>query len=382
MYKYFKGHLSDGIMALYTGRIIQFIANSLLGIFLPIYLYIAFDAKIEYVLYWYLIGHLIYGFFLPFGVQFLNKIGLNRSLRISVFLFAAYNVCLVLLDYNFWIFLILATIILTIGRTFFWLPFHTDLAIYTGKEDRGKTLGVLYASSTLLGVVMPFIAGILIARFDYNIVFVISIIIYLFSIIPYFKLPRTSENYSWGYIETFKQYCSRANRKLVLSNMANGAENAVGIIIWPVFIWKLLEGSYVAVGAISSLIVLVTVLVELSVGKYTDVWNKRKMVHWGSLMYAVGWFAKVFVLTSMQIFIVGAYHSFALIFKDTPFDTLNYELLADQGHFVDEYTVLKELAVQFGKVLILGFAVIIALNFGVNWTFALAALASLFINLL
>lgn len=381
-YKYFKGHLSDGFLALYSGRIIQFVAFNLIGIFLPIYLYIAFNESIENVLYWYLFGHLIYGLFLPFGVQFLNKIGLRRSLRVSVFLFASYYVCLNLLDNNFWLFLILATIMLTLARTCFWLPFHTDLAKFTEKEDRGKTIGMLSATSTFLGVLMPLVSGFMIASFDYNIVFIIAVIIYLLSIIPFLKLPHTRERYSWGYFETFKQYFSKANKKLVLSNMANGAENAVGIIIWPIFIWKLLDGSYVAVGIISSLIVLVTILIQLFVGKYTDVLDKRKMIHWGSLMYAVGWLAKVFVLTSMQIFIVGTYHSFALIFKNTPFDTLNYELLADQGHFVDEYTVLKELAVQFGKVLILGFAIFVALTFGVNWTFALAALASLFINLL
>ena len=51
--------------------------------------------------------------------------------------------------------------------------------------------------------------------------------------------------------------------------MANGAENAIGVIIWPIFIWQLLEGDYVKVGAISSLIVFVTIAMQLSVGKYT-----------------------------------------------------------------------------------------------------------------
>ena len=117
-------------------------------------------------------------------------------------------------------------------------------------------------------------------------------------------------------------------------------------------------------------------------GKYTDLFDKRKMLRWGSAIYASGWLAKVFVLTAGQIFVVGAYHSLAQIFKDTPFDTLNYEIMADHGHYVDEYTVLKEMAVMLGKTLMLVFAIFVALNFGLNWTFGLAALASLFINML
>jgi len=57
-------------------------------------------------------------------------------------------------------------------------------------------------------------------------------------------------------------------------------------------------------------------------------------------------------------------------------------MMADQGHYVDEYTVIKEMAVNFGKTLILAFAILIALNFGLNWTFILAALASLLVNFL
>lgn len=106
------------------------------------------------------------------------------------------------------------------------------------------------------------------------------------------------------------------------------------------------------------------------------------MLHWGTALYAIGWIGKIFVLTASQVFFIGTYHVFTKIFKDTPFDTLNYEIMADRGHYVDEYTVLKEIAVQMGKILMLIFAILVALNFGLNWTFALAAIASLFINIL
>ena len=312
----------------------------------------------------------------------INHIGLNNSLRASVFLFAGYYLFLSFIECDIFVFTALALIILTFARSFFWVPYHTDLAIFTDKSDRGKSIGVLWATSTFLGVIMPVISGFLIGSFGYKFVFILAIIIYLCAFIPLLTLPKTQETYSWKYWETFKHFFSRKNRKLVLANMANGAENEVGIVIWPIFVWQLLEGNYLAVGAISSLIVFGTIVIQLSVGKYTDKLDKRKMIHWGSFFYAVGWLAKVFVLSAMQIFVVGTYHSFAQIFKDTPFDTLNYELLADQGHYVDEFTVLKEIAVQLGKILMLVFAILILSGLGINWIFALAALASLFINLL
>ncbi|MFC1678481.1 MFS transporter [Patescibacteria group bacterium] len=360
---------------------IQFIGFSLISLFLPIYLFQIFSDRVDLVILYYLVGHLIYALILPLGVQYLNKIGLRRSLRISVLFAVSYYTCLALISYKI-SFVILAIIMVTLFRTFFWLPFHTDLAKFTDKKNRGKSVSLMWATSSFLGVIMPVIAGFLIGTLGYNFVFILAIMIYLASLIPFTALPRTKERYSWGYLETFKQFLAKKNRKLVLANMANGAENCIGIIIWPIFIFQLLKGNYFAVGAISSLIVFTTVILQLLVGKYTDIFDKRKMIHWGSILYASGWLAKVFVLTSFQIFIVGTYHNFTQIFKDTPFDALNYELLADHGHYVDEFTAIKEIAVQLGKVLMLILILLVIMNFGLNWAFALAALASLFINFL
>ena len=380
--KYFQNNLSPGFVSLFSGRMIQFAAAGLVGLFLPIFLLTKLNYQVEYVFFYYLAGYLAYALFLPIGAQFLNKIGLRRSLQISVILDGAFYACFFLFDKNPGLFLVLSVIILTFARLLFWLPFHTDFAKFTNKADRGKEVSLMWATRSFLSVVMPIVAGFLIVKFGFNLVFIIAIILYLSAGIPFLTLPRTKERFSWGVGETFRRFVSKENRKLVLANMANGAENCVGIIIWPIFIWQLVNENYLEVGVLSSLIIFVAIILQFIVGKYTDIFDKRKMLRWSSVFYAIGWLAKIFVLTAFQIFIAGAYHMFAKIFKDTPFDTLNYEIMADQGHLVDEYTVLKEIAIQTGRILMLIFAIVVALNFGLNWTFALAALASLFITLL
>ncbi|MCK4745057.1 MFS transporter [Candidatus Parcubacteria bacterium] len=378
--KYFNNSLSSGFVALFSGRMIQFAAQGLIGLFLPIFLLTKLNYRVEYVFLYYIIGYLSYALLLPIGAQFLNKIGLRRSLRISVIFDGIFYACFFMIDKNPALFLSVSLIALFFARILFWLPFHTDFAKFTSKADRGKEVSLMWATRSFLSVVMPIAAGFLIVKFGFNLVFIIAIILYLSAGIPYLTLPRTKERFSWGVLETFKRFFSRKNRKLVLANIANGAENCVGIIIWPIFIWQLLSGDYLKVGILSSLIILIAIILQLAVGKYTDLFDKRKMLRYGTIFCAIGWIIKIFVLTSFHIFIAGAYHSFARIFKNTPFDTLNYEIMADRGHMVDEYTVLKEIAIQTGRVLMLIFAIVIALNFGLNWTFIIAAAASLLIN--
>ncbi len=382
MWHYFNGKLSSGFVALFSGRMMQFAGSGMLGLFIPVYLYLQYGQSTEAVLLWYLVGHLLYGIILPWGVRFINKFGMRRSIQASVFFDAVYISAIFLIAYYPLVFTAVSIIALLFARLLFWMPFHVDFAKFTDRGDRGKEVSIIWAMKSFLGILMPIAAGFMIEYIGFGVVFIVGISLYLAALIPFMTLPRTRERYEWTPLQTIKNFFKKKNRPLVLSNVANGAENAVALIIWPIFIWQLLKGNFVAMGILSSAIVLIGVVLQLIVGKYTDVLNKRKLLHWGSIFYAFGWLVKVFVLTGFHIFIAGAYHRFAAIFKDTPFDTLNYEFLADKGHYVDEYTVLKEIAVQVGKVLILIFAIIIVLNFGLNWTFALAALATLFVNLL
>jgi len=58
-------------------------------------------------------------------------------------------------------------------------------------------------------------------------------------------------------------------------------------------------------------------------------------------------------------------------------------LAADQGHYVDEYTVIKEMAVQFGRIIMISVVILLLyLSFALQWVFILAALASLAFNLI
>ncbi|MDD5071421.1 MAG: MFS transporter, partial [Patescibacteria group bacterium] len=264
----------------------------------------------------------------------------------------------------------------------YWIPLHTDLAKFTSKSNRAKQLGLMEATAISLGAITPLIAGWILFHYNYDILFLITIIIYFISLIPFSTLPKTTEVFSWSYFQTWKEFFSKRRRRVVLAYFGDGAENVVGVIIWPIFIWELLSGNYFQVGALSSLIVAVTVFLQLSVGRFADKGNKNKMLKYGSIFYALGWIIKIFIATAFQIFITSTYHNLAKIFARTPFDVLNYEKAADQGHYVDEYTVIHEMAVQFGKSFMFVFILLLLPFFNVQWTFILAAIASLSMNFL
>lgn len=396
MIKYLNGRVSQGFVAIYSARMMVRVSLYLLSMFLPIFLYILFDLNFRYVVYFYLIGHLAYALTVSIGCRFLNRIGLSRALRVSIVLGALYYYSFYLLDqlvqqgttlasdmtHQVILLASAAVFFQTLHRIFYWTPLHTDLAKFTDKENRGKELSLIEATTLFLGATMPLVAGWILTNFNYDVLFIISITTYLMALIPLAFLPRTEERFSWSYKKTWKEFFSKKRRRAVLAFAGNGAEDSVGMVVWPIFIWEILQGNYFEVGALSSLIVAATIIMQLLVGRYIDLSDKQKMMKWGNLLYALGWTVKIFIATSFQIFIAATYHNISKIISRTPFDALNYEKAVDQGHYIDEYTVIHEMAFQFGKVIMLLFVLMLVSFFSIQWTFLLAALASLAMNYL
>ena len=382
--KYFNAPLSQGFVSLYTGKTIVMVAMALLGMFLPIFLYELFDKNFSSVVLYYGAGYFLYGLFVAISARFLNKFGFRRSLRVSVFLGALFYAIFYFIDKGNLIFLIpLSILVLVLYRMFYWIPYHVDLAKFTSQKNRGRQLSIIMATRQAAGIFIPLIAGFVVSYYGFDILFVIAIVLYLVSYIPYLSIPRTRERFSWSLRKTWQEFFSRKRRKIVLAFMADGAENIVWVVVWPVFIYQLLKGNYFYVGAVSSLIIAVTVILQLLLGKYIDLrTSKEKVLKWGSFFYSLGWLVKIFITTAFQIFIVGSYHSITRIFLRTPFDALTYEIAADQEHYVDEYTVLHEMAISFGRTLMIVLIVFVSFYFVIQWVFILAALAAIVFNLL
>jgi len=381
--KYFEGDISRGFISLYIGKTVIMIASGLLGLFLPIFVFNLLDQNFVLTILYFVASSVTYGFLVISGAQFLNSFGFRRSLRASVLFGALFYVIFYFIDKgNMEYFLPLSILVITFFRLLHWVPYHTDFAKFTDKKNRGKELSSIMATGLAISVFIPLAAGAIITKFGFEVLFFIAIILYLVAIVPFATLPHTQEKFVWSYKKTWKEFFSKKRRGVVFAHMANGAENLIGVIIWPIFMFQILDGNYFNVGAISTLVISVTVVFQLIVGKYLDKpHHKDKVLGWGCFLYSAGWLAKIFITTAFQIFVAGAYHSIAHIFFRTP-DTLTYEMAADEGHYVDEFTVIKEMAVHFGKIIAAALIILLSMFFALQWTFLLAAMATLVLVLL
>ncbi len=376
--------LLGAFSTLASNRLLGFIGSSMVGVFLPIFLYEFFGLSLTVVLLWFAIDFAVkLPFYVP-AARWFSQIGLVRAMMVGTIGMVIFYWMFYLLDLhasiNPFLLMAIAMFGLSLNSTLYWSPYHIDFAKFSDEKRRGTQVGTFYAFQRLLSVAAPVVAAILIDHFGYHASFLVGLLLSVASVVPLIFLPPYQVQYEFGYRESFRKLFSKRFRAMTLSMMALGAENIVGAVVWPIFLFAMFDGNYLEVGAVTAGIVVITLLLEFVVGKETDKLSAKRLLKWGTWLYALGWVWKGFVNTLTGVFAASTFHSFGSIMMRTPLDTLSYQQAADSGHYIDEYTVLREMALGFGRVAILLLLIPITAYFSITASFLVAAIVSLGVN--
>jgi MFS family permease len=365
-------------------RLIHGAAAALGGIFVPIFLYETTGESFFVVGGYYAFLSLMYALLLVPSMSVTNRLGFSHTLVLSGLCSIATYVLLFFLTPENLTLLIgpLAVAIVTF-RLFHWVPFHTDFALFTTAGKRGKQVSLSFAAIAFMGAVGPIAAGFIVSNAGYSALFGTIIVLLIAATISYAYVPETPTHFDWSWKETWRHFCSRSRRGLMVGEFANGAETIVNVIVWPIFLYSILNGDLFSIGVISTIIVGITIVVQLLFGRYLDKKSadKSKTLRVGSFLYAVGWILKIFVISAAQVFFVGLYHNIVRIFSHTPFSAIVYDMSADQGSLVDEYTVIREMSNHLGRATALVCVAVLTLFIPIGWTFLIAVGASLSLNM-
>jgi len=324
----------------------------------------------------------IYTVFVPLSAILIGKIGIKRMMITSIIFLPIGVMSLVFWDNNPLLSLIIYLAMISLYRLLFWIPYHIDFAKFTSKKDRGKQMSLLLNISSIILALTPLIAGVMIERYGFNMLFIISSVFFAFSVVPLFYIEKTTEKFSFGYIETFKELFSKKNRSLLIANVGDGIQGAVQVIIWPIFVFILFSGEYTAVGLVTSLTIGLLIIIRFIVGTMEDRFDRKKMLQFGAFLSTTGWFLKIFIETGFQVFIADTYHRLGRAVNRMTFDVTTYDQMANSGHYIDEFTVLKEIAGNGGRAFMLLISIWLVAQFGLYATFLIAAIATLLMTLL
>lgn len=366
---YFTSKIRPEIEHLYGAVAIGNLAQAIITLFEPIFLYHVIGLTIPEVLMFMAAVYAVYALIIPLGGKVSAKFGYAHAIFLSI-PFQIFFWFLVLGSENRVTLLIPAVLCFAIQKALYWPALHASLSRFSKNKQRGREFSLMYAIMNLMQIIGPMLGGFLSAVFGIEAIFIIASIIYFCSAIPLFWSREVFVPKPYRYHETwklFKKYPAK-----FLGYLGFGEELLV-LTIWPIFIF-LIVTNYQDTGALVTVATLVSTGLALYIGFYTDKHSKESLLKAGTLIYALTWLARVPVISPFAAFITDALSRTTKSLVFIPASTLTYER-AEETHIMP-YIVGFEQALSIGKLLA---ALIGILIFSFTGSFiALFILASIF----
>lgn len=340
---------------------------SLIGLFLPLFLFSEMGYSLNQVIYFYLTFCTAFAFFQLVATRVVAKFGAKHSMIASVPLFIVALVLTLLID-DFSFLFYPAAIFHGLQAAFFWVGFHVDAVLNGRKKDFGKESAIISALTMLPSVIGPVIGGVILLLFSFNILFLAAIVMIAVSFIP---LLFSKEVYSKHDLD-MGAFFDKKHMKYFLGYLAQGMAHVAGGVFWPIFIFLIL-GSYVSLGIYGTFATLFVVILTVILGKFSDEGKKSLIMRIAAIFNSLFWFFKIFVSNFMQIFAIGSLRNLSSHAIDVPFLAKSYGK-AKKNHQIG-FLLYRETCLRLGQIVCL----LLVLIFGkIQVAFGAAAVASLF----
>lgn len=352
---YFSSKIRAEISHLYASVGIGNLAQAIITLFEPIFLYHVVGLTIPEILLFMAAVYAIYALVIPLGGKFAAKFGYAHSIFLSI-PFQIVFWFLILGSASAVYLLIPAALAFAIQKSLYWPAVHASMARFSKKQQRGREFSFMYAIMSLMQIIGPMIGGFLSAILGIQAIFIISSIIYFCSAIPLFWSAEKFKPKPYKFRDTILLY--KQFPKRFLGYFGFGEELLV-MTVWPIFIFTIIK-NYQDTGTLVTVATLVATALALYIGFYTDSHSKKSLLRAGTFIYALTWLARLPVVSPFATFITDALSRTTKSLVFIPASTLTYER-AEETHIMP-YIIGFEQMLAIGKLLaaIIGMFVFLA----------------------
>ena len=316
---FFSFFKSRELNELYASISIRAFSLSLIGVFVPIYFYLIGYPLIS-IFFFYILHSLFHIVFSIPVAKISSRFGIKHSILFSIpsliiFFFLLYSI-----EIFSWPLALLA-VFSGLSTSMFWIPYHIEFAKFSDRKNRGKEIGFSGIIACLFSALGPVLGGIFLTIFGFKILFIVVSALLFLSVIPLFFSKEVHEPVPLSLSGFFKGQKTTD----ILSFLGHGIENKLGTIVWPLFIFIFILGeNYTSLGTVAGLTIGVAFVSMIFISKFSDLYRKT-VLKIGSVSNAVIWVAKSFIVTPIQVFVVGAFYGISQTAMHISFDAITYD---------------------------------------------------------
>ncbi|MFA6228195.1 MAG: MFS transporter [Patescibacteria group bacterium] len=378
---FFAHRLTRQVKELYASSIILDFAACMVSIFEPVFLYIFFSQThnlqktLELIIFFYLLVYIPYFFLVPFGAKFARRFGYENSIALSTpFIVLMYF--LLFSANRFAPAVWLATIPYIIFKALYWPSYHSNFAKFSSDGEQGRAISNLYVILNIVYVISPLVGGLIVQFYGFKVLFVVTAILILVSNVPMLITKEKFDPKPFSYREAFKRIFAKENRLRLWANLGFGEEWII-LTIWPIFVF-LVVGTYLNLGIFSAISTLISLVVLLFIGRWTDKSPRQQILGYGIVFYFFSWLLKLVTRLPWGVLLLDV---FSRISKDSlavPITAFVYKDARDGS--VMNSIVFFEMTLVLGKIaaMIICFLALQLVAPGWNTMFIVGAMFTLF----
>lgn len=340
----------DELSELYTSTMLRSMGLSLIGIFVPYYLY-TLGVSIQDILL-FLTG--VYGVRMLFNVisgHVVARIGPKHTILASnLFQIAALGLLLTYEGYHWPLWMI--AILNGISLSMFFVAYHVDFSKVIHAEHGGKELGFMTIMERIGAALGPVIGGVIATLFGPQYTIAAALLLFTGAVIPLFLSAEPTRLHQKL---QFRGLPYRKLRRDFVTRVAVGMDNTASLVLWPFYaaIVLLTVNPYASVGLVTSLGIIASILAAHFIGQVVDRNKGRLLLNW-----AVGLNSFVHVLRT----IVSGFGGTVMVNMANEAVTAGYMMPYAKGMYARAeelpgfrivYIIMVEVAVDAGKVLLL-----------------------------
>lgn len=369
---YFASKVRKEIEHLYASVAIGNLAQAIITLFEPIFLYHVVGLSVPEVLLFAAAVYAMYALIIPFGGKISARIGYAHAIFLSI-PFQVIFWFLILYSENNIALLVPAALSLAIQKALYWPAMHASLSRFSNGKQRGREFSLMYAIMNLMQIIGPMLGGFLSTIFGIESVFVIAAIIYFCSGIPVLWTNEVFVPKPYKFHDTIALY---KKYPLKFLGYFGFGEELLVLTIWPIFIFIIIA-NYQDTGTLVTVATLVATGLALYIGFYTDKHSKESLLRAGTVIYVLTWLVRIPVISPFATFITDALSRTTKSLVFIPVSAVTYER-AEKTHIMP-YIIGFEQMLAIGKMLaaLVGIAVFAATGSFVI-LFIVAAIFSLF----
>lgn len=294
-------NLKNQLQEIYLNQIIQSFALSLIGIFIPIYLFsIGFDLYM--IFNYYIIFFTTKIFYSAFLSSFYTKIGLKHSISVSTIPLITQYILLQILGHvkNYSLFYIIP-IIGGLWSSIYWISLNSEFVKNSHKSHEGSEISNLMAFPKLAAAFAPFFGALILNSLGFDFLFIIVIAMIMLSVAPLFVTSDSKKKFHYKVSDFILFFRNKSHIYL----FADGVMFSMELIAWPLFVYILFD-DLMSIGLLATISSIGILIFTFVMGRLANRGvNKRKMMKIGAILYGLVLASRAFVTNLGEVYILS-----------------------------------------------------------------------------